>query len=55
MVVDDVVFLGDKYHQSDGENGVLSVNIPKYKGFPGGVQHLSSRHLLKPIKPNLSI
>ena len=49
MVVDDVVFLGDKYHQSNGENGVLSVNIPKYKGFPGGVQHLSSRHLLKPI------
>ena len=43
MVVDDVVFLGDKYHQSDVENGVLSVNTPKYKGFQGGVQHLSSR------------
>ena len=43
MVVDDVVFFGDKYHQSDGENGVLSVNTPKHKGFPGGVQHLSSR------------
>ena len=38
-----MVFFGDKYHQSDGENGVLSVNTPKHKGFPGGVQHLSSR------------
>ena len=47
MVVDDVVFLGDKYHQSDGENGVLSVNTPKYKGIPGVVQHLSSRLILK--------
>jgi|TARA_S200000501_G_scaffold47655_1_gene38429 hypothetical protein len=46
VVVDDVVFLGDKYHQSDVENGVLSVNTPKYKGFQGGVQHLSSRLFL---------
>lgn len=36
IIVEDVVFLGDKYHQSDGENGVLSVNTPKYKGFQLG-------------------
>ena len=42
-MVDGMVFPGDKYHQTDGENGVLSVNKYKYKGFPGEIQHLSSR------------
>ena len=36
MVVGNVIFLGDKYHQTDGEIVVFIVNIPKYKGFQVG-------------------